>query len=108
MKKLAKYIKKLQLILFVTLLSCSSAFASTTGSSDNIIETIIYKIQEMMTGPVATGIGIICIAGAGLYIAVSGDLTSGGKKASGIAIGVGIAVMAAKMFTWLGLTGAVI
>ena len=92
----------------MSLCASSCAFANTAGGDTNIITEIISKIQGMMTGPVATGIGIIAIAGAGLYIAVSGDLTSGGKKAAGIAIGVGVAVMAAKMFTWLGLTGAII
>lgn len=84
----------------------SGAFADTT--SPNIIITILQTIQTMVTGPLATAVGIIAIAGAGLYIAVSGDITSGGKKAAGITIGVGIAIMAAKLLTWAGLTGALI
>jgi|TARA_R110002167_G_scaffold184717_1_gene385213 hypothetical protein len=105
--KIRTTVSKANTGLLLMAVTTSVACASTTGSG-NIITSILNKFMNMMTGDVATTVGVACLAGGGLYIAATGDISKGGKKILSIIIGVGIAVMATKLLKWAGVSGALI
>ena len=108
MKIIAKLKNRLITSLLIALGSVSNVFASTTGGTDNSIITTLKVLQDCVTGALPTTIGMVAIAIGGVFIAVTGDIQGGGKKVAVIALGIGIALTAVNIFSWLGMKSAVI
>lgn len=107
-KKIRK-IKKITgpLFIFLSLLFLPlSAFATEIGM--NAWETILTKIANSFTGPVAYAMSIIAMVLCGLVMAFA-DLQGGAKRFVQAACGLSIAFFAAQIVTnFLGFSGAVI
>ena len=83
-----------------------TAQASQLGM--NAWETILSKISNSLTGPVAYAMAIIAIVICGLTMAFA-DLQGGAKKFVQAACGLSIAFFAAQIVTsFIGFSGAVI
>lgn len=85
------------------------AWAAPVGQGGLPWESFLGTIQKSISGPVATGVGIIAIAVCGLVMAFA-DLQSGGKRALTIGLGLSIAFTAATLITklWPNAAGAII
>ncbi len=100
-------ISKLQwIILNLVLLSPCSVFASEMGT--NAWETVLQKIADSFTGPVAYAISIIAIVCSGITMAFA-DLQGGAKNFVQAACGLSIAFFATQIVTeFLGFSGSII
>ena len=81
-----------------------AAFATTGGTSMPWDEPLI-RIQENLTGPVASAIIIIAVALAGVMWALS-DHGTGMRRVSQVIFGAGVALGAVSFVTALGFSGA--
>ncbi|MDA0911580.1 MAG: hypothetical protein O2809_08530 [Proteobacteria bacterium] len=109
MKIISKLRNKITAIMLLGLSSISNVFASTAGAgSDNSIIATLKVLQDFFTGALPTTIGMVAIAIGGVFIAVTGDIQGGGKKVAVIALGIGIALTAVNIFSWLGMKSAII
>lgn len=88
------------------LLSAPAAFATTGGTSMPWDEPLI-RIQENLTGPVASAIIIIAVALAGVMWALS-DHGTGMRRISQVIFGAGVALGAVSFVTALGFSGALV
>lgn len=93
--------------LLLLLLSPALAMASTSGSLP--WDTSITTIQNDLTGPVATGVSILALLGAGATL-VFGHEELGGiaKKLLYVVLGIALIVLGNSFLSALGLTGALI
>ena len=87
-------------------LSAPAAFATTGGTSMPWDEPLI-RIQENLTGPVASAVIIIAVALAGVMWALSAHGT-GMRRISQVIFGAGVALGAVSFVTALGFSGAVL
>ncbi|MBT5956018.1 MAG: TrbC/VirB2 family protein [Candidatus Marinimicrobia bacterium] len=105
MKFICRYKTKLSMILCVLFIPCS-AFASEMGM--NPWETILNKLAQSLTGPVAYAIAIIAIVLSGITMAFA-DLQGGAKRFIQAACGLSVAFFAMQIVTnFLGFSGAVL
>ena len=88
------------------LATAPAAFATTGGTSMPWDEPLI-RIQENLTGPVASAIIIIAVALAGVMWALS-DHGTGMRRVSQVIFGAGVALGAVSFVTALGFSGAVV
>ena len=88
------------------LVTAPAAFATTGGTSMPWDEPLI-RIQENLTGPVASAIIIIAVALAGVMWALS-DHGTGMCRVSQVIFGAGVALGAVSFVTALGFSGAVV
>ena len=88
------------------LVTAPAAFATTGGTSMPWDEPLI-RIQENLTGPVASAIIIIAVALAGVMWALS-DHGTGMRRVSQVIFGAGVALGAVSFVTALGFSGAVV
>jgi type IV secretion system protein TrbC len=82
------------------------AFATSGGPSMPWDEPLI-RIQENLTGPVASAIIIIAVALAGVMWALS-DHGTGMRRVSQVIFGAGVALGAVAFVAALGFSGAVL
>jgi type IV secretory pathway VirB2 component (pilin) len=97
---------KLGALAALWVLSAPAAFATTGGTSMPWDEPLI-RIQENLTGPVASAIIIIAVALAGVMWALS-DHGTGMRRVSQVIFGAGVALGAVSFVTALGFSGAVL
>lgn len=83
-----------------------AAFATTGGTSMPWDEPLI-RIQENLTGPVASAVIIIAVALAGVMWALS-DHGTGMRRVSQVIFGAGVALGAVSFVTALGFSGAML
>ena len=97
---------KLGALAALWVLSAPAAFATTGGTSMPWDEPLI-RIQENLTGPVASAVIIIAVALAGVMWALS-DHGTGMRRVSQVIFGAGVALGAVSFVTALGFSGAVL
>ena len=97
---------KLGALATLWVLSAPAAFATTGGTSMPWDEPLI-RIQENLTGPVASAVIIIAVALAGVMWALS-DHGTGMRRVSQVSFGAGVALGAVSFVTALGFSGAVL
>jgi type IV secretion system protein VirB2 len=85
-----------------------AANANTTGGGMPW-DTPLTNLQNDLTGPVATAVGVIAFFGAGAMLVLGGEEMNGiVKKALYIVLGVAMVVLGDKALTYLGLTGSLV
>jgi type IV secretion system protein VirB2 len=85
-----------------------AAQANTTGGGMPW-DTPLTNLQNDLTGPVATAVGVIAFFGAGAMLVLGGEEMNGiVKKALYIVLGVAMVVLGDKALTYLGLTGSLV
>ncbi|MDR0479170.1 MAG: TrbC/VirB2 family protein [Burkholderiaceae bacterium] len=85
-----------------------SAWASSSGGGMPW-DTPLTNLQNDLTGPVATAVGVIAFFSAGAMLVLGGEEMNGiVKKALYIVLGVALVVLGNKALTYLGLTGALV
>lgn len=98
--------KKICAGLWLLFLLPNAAFASQMGV--NAWETILNKLAQSFTGPVAYAISIMAIVISGLTMAFA-DLQGGAKRFVQAACGLSITFFSVQIITgFLGFSGAVI
>ena len=103
-QKNAKKILGVALMLFVVaalLLVPDFAHAAGAGGSGMPWESPLQKLVDSLTGPVAIGISILCILGAGLALAFGGEITGFVRTMIVIVLVVAVIVFAAGFLTQL-------
>ena len=85
----------------------SPAAFGTTGGTSMPWDGPLIRIQENLTGPVASAIIIIAVALAGVMWALS-DHGTGMRRVSQVIFGAGVALGAVSFVTALGFSGAVL
>lgn len=90
----------------VSLVNAPFVLATTGGTSMPWDEPLI-RIQENLTGPVASAVIIIAVALAGVMWALS-DHGTGMRRVSQIIFGSGVALGAVQFVTALGFSGALV
>ena len=93
--------------LATTWLLCAPAAFATTGGTSMPWDEPLIRIQENLTGPVASAIIIIAVALAGCMWALS-DHGTGMRRISQVIFGAGVALGAVSFVTALGFSGAVV
>lgn len=88
------------------LLGAPVAFA-TTGGTSMPWDAPLIRVQENLTGPVASAVIIIAVALAGVMWALS-DHGTGMRRVSQIIFGSGVALGAVQFVTALGFSGALV
>lgn len=101
MKNVRKMAMVILSVLVLMVLSATAVLASGGGGLP--WETPLTKVQESLSGPVATAMAIVAIVGCGLGIAF-GEGGEGMKKLLWVVIGIAIALLAAKVLTGIGLS----
>ena len=104
MKHLREKGRKLGALAVLWVVTSPVAFATTGGTSMPWDEPLI-RIQENLTGPVASAIIIIAVALAGVMWALS-DHGTGMRRVSQVIFGAGVALGAVSFVTALGFSGA--
>lgn len=103
-QKNVKKILGVALMLFVVaalLLIPDFAHAAGAGGSGMPWESPLQKLVDSLTGPVAIGISILCILGAGLALAFGGEITGFVRTMIVIVLVVAVIVFAAGFLTQL-------
>ena len=103
-QKNVKKILGVALMLFVVaalLLVPDFAHAAGAGGSGMPWESPLQKLVDSLTGPVAIGISILCILGAGLALAFGGEITGFVRTMIVIVLVVAVIVFAAGFLTQL-------
>ncbi|WP_151869223.1 TrbC/VirB2 family protein [Acinetobacter soli] len=77
------------------------AHAAGTGGGGMPWESPLQKLIDSLTGPVAIGISILCILGAGLALAFGGEITGFVRTMIVIVLVVAVIVFAAGFLTQL-------
>lgn len=98
---------RLSTTLAVSLVGMGNALASTSGGLpwDGPVSTL----QNDLTGPIATGISVVALLGAGAALAFGGDELGGvAKKMLYLVLAIAIIVLGNNFLSALGLSGAVI
>ena len=99
---------RLPIILSTTLLAAAAPPGlATTGGTAMPWDQPLIRIQENLTGPVASAIIIIAVALAGVMWALS-DHGTGMRRVSQVIFGAGVALGAVSFVTALGFSGAVL
>lgn len=92
---------------FLLLLSPALAMASTTGGLP--WDSPIATIQNDLTGPVATGVSVLALLGAGSMLAFGHEELGGiAKKLLYVVLAIALIVLGDKFLSVVGLTGALI
>ncbi|MDR0275581.1 MAG: TrbC/VirB2 family protein [Burkholderiaceae bacterium] len=90
------------------LLLAKLALASSSGGGMPW-DTPLTNLQNDLTGPVATAVGVIAFFAAGSMLVLGGEeMNSIVKKTLYIVLGVALVVLGNKALTYLGLTGALV
>lgn len=103
-QKNVKKILGVALMLFVVaalLFVPDFAHAAGAGGSGMPWESPLQKLVDSLTGPVAIGISILCILGAGLALAFGGEITGFVRTMIVIVLVVAVIVFAAGFLTQL-------
>ncbi len=103
-QKNVKKILGVALMLFVVaalLLVPDFSHAASAGGSGMPWESPLQKLVDSLTGPVAIGISILCILGAGLALAFGGEITGFVRTMIVIVLVVAVIVFAAGFLTQL-------
>ena len=103
-QKNVKKILGVALMLFFVaalLLVPDFAHAAGAGGSGMPWESPLQKLVDSLTGPVAIGISILCILGAGLALAFGGEITGFVRTMIVIVLVVAVIVFAAGFLTQL-------
>lgn len=93
--------------VFLTIAGAGQALASTSGGLpwDGPVQTL----QNDLTGPIATGISVVALLGAGAALAFGGDELGGvAKKLLYLVLAIAIIVLGNNFLSALGLSGAII
>lgn len=101
MKKIKVFFSKLTMALIVMPLTFGMAFA-TAADNDAFADMVgpIEKIMNVISGPIAQMVGVICIVIAGLGIAF-GEGGSGVRRLFQVVMGLAIAFTAASLISKL-------
>lgn len=92
----------LMLFAVVTMLFLPDlAHAASAGGGGMPWESPLQKLVDSLTGPVAIGISILCILGAGLALAFGGEITGFVRTMIVIVLVVAVIVFAAGFLTQL-------
>lgn len=103
-QKNLKKVLSMTLMLFavVTMLFLPDlAHAASAGGGGMPWESPLQKLVDSLTGPVAIGISILCILGAGLALAFGGEITGFVRTMIVIVLVVAVIVFAAGFLTQL-------
>lgn len=98
--------KNFLLLTFLLANHASCAFASTSSATGLSFLDWIWVIISYLQGPVATGVAIIGIIGAGIYMMLVPDPARGMRVAVNCVIGVSLATTALGILGALGITTA--
>lgn len=98
--------RRLALLGGFFLLTCSEAFASTSGGLpwDGPIKTFTNDL----TGPVATGVSVVAFLAAGAALVFGEELGGIARKALYVVMGISLIVFGNSFLSALGITGAVV
>jgi type IV secretory pathway VirB2 component (pilin) len=98
--------KKLAIVAGGWLAGAQAAMATSSGPSMPW-DVPLIRIQENLTGPVASAVIIIAVALAGVMWALS-DHGTGMRRVSQVIFGAGVALGAVSFVTAIGFSGAVL
>lgn len=104
--KWTEQVSRLAALATLWILAAPAAFATTGGTTMPWDEPLI-RIQENLTGPVASAVIIIAVALAGVMWALA-DHGTGMRRVSQVIFGAGVALGAVSFVTALGFSGAVV
>lgn len=93
--------------VILTIAGAGQALASTSGGLpwDGPVQTL----QNDLTGPIATGISVVALLGAGAALAFGGDELGGvAKKLLYLVLAIAIIVLGNNFLSALGLSGALV
>lgn len=101
-----KLIKKINYAVLLAFVLSTSSFASSGGG--NAITDGLQLWADLATGTLARVLGLLAVAVAGAMVAMSSELSKGGKRVVVACIGIAIMVGAGNLLDFTGITGAVI
>jgi type IV secretion system protein VirB2 len=93
--------------VILTIAGAGQSLASTSGGLpwDGPVQTL----QNDLTGPIATGISVVALLGAGAALAFGGDELGGvAKKLLYLVLAIAIIVLGNNFLSALGLSGALV